>query len=50
MIDSACDYDIGENVTLFSTATRSVAEPYKQLFNTIMGHRFGKHTAWNDVL
>lgn len=46
MINSACSFDIGtRNVKIFSDAVRAIHRPYYQLFNAIMGHRFGKYTA-----
>jgi len=45
MINTACDYDIGTQYDLFSAATRAVSRPYYQLFNVIMGHRFGRYYA-----
>lgn len=46
MINSACNFNIGTaNVKVFSDAVRAINRPYYQLFNAIMGHRFGRHIA-----
>lgn len=45
MINSASDYTLGTGIKIFSDATRAISRPYYQLFNTIMGHYFGKWKA-----
>jgi len=45
MISKACNFTIGTKTKVLTEAARAIARPYYQLFNTIMGHSFGKFRA-----
>ena len=45
MISKACNFTIGTKTKVLTDAARAIQRPYYQLFNTIMGHTFGKFRA-----